>query len=77
MSIGLIEHQKLLRKARHANPLDVLGLKCEIDRKWKTPKVCKCNLCTFFVHILKMRIIIMQVSSMQENSQTKDDSNVI
>ena len=23
-------------------------------------KVCKCNLCTFFIHILKMRILIMQ-----------------
>ena len=29
------------------------------------------------MHILKMRILIMQVWSMQENSQTQDDSNVI
>ena len=40
-------------------------------------KLCKCNLCTFFMHILKMRILIMQMWSMQENSQTQDDSNVI
>ena len=42
-----------------------------------TWKLCKCNLCTFFIHILKMRILIMQMWSMQENSQTQDDSNVI
>ena len=36
-STGQSRNPKLLRKARHTQPLDALGLRCEIDGKRQTP----------------------------------------